>query len=218
VAKMRLGSVAAIANDAQSDTRLAIRANKLDARVEVLPPVRVTFRHDPDLLKEVATLTTRANTPTDEIAKLRASASADVVMLFSTAQNACGAVLPAVLRSKIARPDQAFFVMTPLIAACTFTFTHELSHLLGMRHHDDATSAAEPLAYGFCETGNSFSTITATFTSCSGGRRLLWSDPNAKIVDGQGKSFAAGDKVRHWEASIVARQFKAAAAYHCLAR
>lgn len=215
LAALGAGTVGSFATDAKRDTRMAIAANKLGVQIDVLIPAKIAFTHSNDLLAEVATLTSRGNRVNDEIRKLRAGASADLVMLFSTAKNACGAVLPEILTAKIARADQAYFVMTALIPACTFTFTHELGHVLGMRHHDDSTSAAEPLAYGFCEAGNTFSTITATYASCSGSRRLLWSDPNATIIDKQGKPWPAGDKVRHWEASVLPKQFKGAMGFHC---
>lgn len=127
----------------------------------------------------------------------RTSEKADIVILITTASDACGAVPSNVLEKIIATPGHAYGVISVGLNDCDdHRLAHEVGHIMGLRHHSDFGTTgviAAAGAYGFCTWD--FGTIMMDRVTCvpSRGREPAWSDPTLKKYEDLGVIVAAGD-------------------------
>lgn len=213
---MRIGDVRDLSSTGRDETNVTMQDAQVNTRVTIRDPQKIAFSHSSQLHGDIRALASRGRTSTDPIAKLRDQWKADVVMLFSTAQDYCGWVDDSALQQTVALPSQAFFVQSIRQDGCTHIFAHEIGHLLGQRHQNDSVSKAERLAYGFCETSQSFATVVVDLTACPAENvHLLWSDPRVKKPNRAGVDVPAGDTIKHYGASVMPTFAKQAAAFRC---
>ena len=114
----------------------------------------------------------------DEVHGLRDQYKADVAILIVDDDKGCG------LAAKVAGgEDRAFAVVHHECAATTYSFTHEIGHIIGARHDPALDDTAEPFPFGHgFVSGKNWRTMMSYEESCNGCPRLLiWSSPDIKV-------------------------------------
>lgn len=129
----------------------------------------------------------------DEVHPLRDASRADVVVLLTDGKDACG------VGYLNAPASHAFAVVGWRCATGTYTFAHEVGHVLGA-NHDRANASGSPYPYGHgqfsLDSGERFRTIMAY--DCPGGctRINTWSNPSITYGGARTGDAATADNQR----------------------
>ena len=129
----------------------------------------------------------------DEVHILRNKYSADVCVLLNyNYQNIVG-----IAQGICVSEANAFCVVRSDYATTSYTFGHEIGHLLGCRHDPSADPTATPFAYGhgYIHPSNTWRTIMA-YGSCP--RILYWSNPDVIYGGVSIGSVVAQNNARVW--------------------
>jgi len=130
--------------------------------------------------------------PFKDVKKLRNEKRADIVGLIIDNPNGCG------LSTRIGpESDEAFFVVHHACAAITMSITHEIGHILGVRHDRVADANDSPFAYGHgYVNGTKWRDIMSYNTGCGGCPRIpYWSNPRI-TYKGEPTGTVASDSAR----------------------
>jgi hypothetical protein len=130
--------------------------------------------------------------PFKDVKKLRNEKHADIVGLIIDNPNGCG------LSTRIGPDsDEAFFVVHHACAAITMSITHEIGHILGVRHDRYADASDAPFAYGHgYVNGTKWRDIMSYNIGCGGCPRIpYWSNPRITYM-GEPTGTAASDSAR----------------------
>jgi hypothetical protein len=126
----------------------------------------------------------------EELPALRDQHKADVVLLIVDDGRGCG------LATRVAADaSEAFAVVHHECAATTYSFAHEIGHIIGARHDRklDKSTTPFPFGHGYVEPNLKWRTMMSYRRSCDGCPRLpIWSTP-AKVVKDQ----PAGDETQN---------------------
>lgn len=115
----------------------------------------------------------------ENIRKLRDESGADVVVLIVDSPTGCG------LATRVAADaEEAFAVVHHGCAVATFSFAHEIGHLIGARHDRTLDQADTPFPFGHgYVNGTKWRTMMSYDKACNGCPRLpIWSSPNIEIA------------------------------------
>jgi hypothetical protein len=121
----------------------------------------------------------------EEVHTLRDKYKADVVVLIAHDPQGCG------LAARVgAEADRAFAVTHHECIGATYSFAHEIGHLIGARHDVALDDSMDPFPHGHgFVNGKEWRTMMSYKDSCGGCQRLpIWSNPKIKVKD-----VAAGD-------------------------
>ncbi|MFV0296238.1 MAG: M12 family metallo-peptidase [Hyphomicrobiaceae bacterium] len=142
-----------------------------------------------ELFDHVWRMVDRGDGYLEEVPALRDRYKADVVILVVGESNGCG------LATRVAAGvDEAYAVVNHQCAATTYSFTHELGHILGARHDRllDNADTPFPFGHGYIQPAKQWRTLMSYKKGCDGCLRLpIWSTP-AKVVEGA----PAGDSMQ----------------------
>ncbi len=106
----------------------------------------------------------------DIVQSWRDSQLAAVVMMFVSNPQYCG------IASGIGVSAGGAYALTDISCVPNQTFAHEIGHLAGARHDNDATQSPFAYGHGYVDTQQAFRTIMAVGTSCGNCARLnRWS-------------------------------------------
>jgi Metallo-peptidase family M12 len=126
----------------------------------------------------------------DEVHRLRSKHRANIGILLVHDPNGCG------LSAQVAAPaDKAFAAIHHECAALSYSFAHEIGHLIGARHDlgVDDTLQPFPFGHGFVSPTNTWRDIMSYEESCGGCPRLpVWSNPDIKF-----NGMSVGDELRN---------------------
>ena len=114
----------------------------------------------------------------DEIHGLRDKYDADVAVLIVDDPAGCG------LATRVyADADEAFAVVGHQCAALTYSFAHEIGHIIGARHELKIDKVLTPFPYGHgYVNGTKWRDIMSYKESCGGCPRLpVWSSPRIRV-------------------------------------
>jgi hypothetical protein len=128
----------------------------------------------------------------EEIHELRDKHRADVGILIVDDPKGCG------LATRVyADPEEAFAVVHHECAASTYSFAHEIGHLIGARHELSIDTMMTPFPYGHgYVNGTKWRDIMSYKESCGGCPRLpVWSSPKV-LVRGEPAGTPALDNAR----------------------
>ncbi|MEZ9200254.1 GEVED domain-containing protein [Shewanella sp. 10N.286.54.B9] len=190
-----VGDVAAYIALMEKDTNDSYIASGIDATVNIVHSYQTGYVSTGDMSEDNSVMLNQATSdwllnpnplaPNGygvELKSLRDQHSADVMVLL-TDKNASS---PWAGWAGEVGADQSNALFT-MSSWGTFknTFAHELGHLFGARHDTAADSTSTPYAYGhgFCNANNTWRTMMATSTSCTGTQLNAWSNPN-KVYEG----------------------------------
>lgn len=140
----------------------------------------------------------------DEVHALRERYKADVAVLIVHDPHGCG------LAAQVQAPaDRAFAVVDHECAATTYSFGHEIGHLIGARHDEALDDSKEPFPFGHGFVyGKKWRTMMSYKESCDGCPRFpVWSSPNVKI-----RGILAGSKTSN-NARVIAENAGRVAAF-----
>jgi len=131
--------------------------------------------------------------PFKDVRKLRDEKRADIVGLIIDNPKGCG------LSTRV-RPDsdEAFFVVHHACATITMSITHEIGHILGIRHDRFIDESNEPFSYGHGYVNDAkWRDIMSYNAGCGGCPRIpYWSNPRVKYKgEPTGTSAADGARV-----------------------
>ena len=130
--------------------------------------------------------------PFKGVRKLRDEKHADIVGLIIDNPKGCG------LSTRV-RPDsdEAFFVVHHACATTTMSITHEIGHILGIRHDRFVDQSNTPFAYGHgYVNGTKWRDIMSYNEGCGGCPRIpFWSNPRIKYK-GEPTGTNAADSAR----------------------
>ena len=131
----------------------------------------------------------------EELPGLRDRYKADIVVLIVDDPKGCG------LATRVAADaSEAYAVLHHECAATTYSFAHEIGHIIGARHDRqlDKSTTPFPFGHGYVEPKHDWRTMMSYKRSCNGCPRLpIWSTP-AKVVN----DAAAGDEL-HDNARVI---------------
>lgn len=173
--------------------RLAVEQANQSFRASGIGHVRLKLAHDYQTdyvengshFEHVFRFADKGDGYMEEVHALRDAHKADVAVLIVDDPNGCG------LAAGVApRPNRSFAVVHQGCAAATYSFAHEIGHLLGARHDLalDSSTVPFPFGHGFV-MGTQWRTMMSYQESCGGCVRLpIWSNPNVTV-----QGFAAGD-------------------------
>lgn len=136
----------------------------------------------------------------DEVHVLRREYSADICVLISDIPEDIG--LAGIARSIKSSSQNSFCIVDYWHSFLSFTFAHEIGHLIGCRHNEGSDPTSTPFAYGHGFTVNdptngSWRTIMGTTASCNGcPRNPYWSNPNVSIPFGVTGTVSTNDNAR----------------------
>jgi peptidyl-Asp metalloendopeptidase len=126
----------------------------------------------------------------DEVHRLRSKHHANIGILLVHDPNGCG------LSAQVAAPaDKAFAAIHHECAALSYSFAHEIGHLIGARHDlgVDDTLQPFPFGHGYVSPTNTWRDIMSYDESCGGCPRLpVWSNPDIKF-----NGMSVGDELRN---------------------
>ncbi len=118
----------------------------------------------------------------EEVPFLRDRYRADVVVLVVDDNRGCG------LATRVAaEPDEAYAVVHHECAATTYSFAHEIGHIIVARHDRllDQSISPFPFGHGFVAPDLKWRTMMSYKRGCNGCPRLpIWSTP-ASVMQGQ---------------------------------
>jgi hypothetical protein len=134
----------------------------------------------------------------DEIHPLRDKYKADVAVLIVDDPKGCG------LATRVyGDADEAFAVVHHECAAASYSFAHEIGHLIGARHDLNLDKTMNPFPYGHgYVNGTKWRDIMSYKESCGGCPRLpVWSSPQVTV-----KGEPAGDPEFDDNARVIREQ------------
>jgi len=130
--------------------------------------------------------------PFKDVKKLRDEKRADIVGLIIDNPKGCG------LSTRV-RPDSdnAFFVVHHACATISMSITHEIGHILGIRHDRYVDASDVPFAYGHgYVNGTKWRDIMSYNEGCGGCPRIpYWSNPRV-LYNGEPTGTPAADAAR----------------------
>ena len=130
--------------------------------------------------------------PFKDVKKLRNEKHADIVGLIIDNPRGCG------LSTRIGPDsDEAFFVVHHACATITLSITHEIGHILGVRHDRLVDGNDQPFAYGHgFVNGTKWRDIMSYNEGCGGCPRIpYWSNPRV-MYEGEPTGTPAADSAR----------------------
>lgn len=130
----------------------------------------------------------------DEIHAALEETGADIAVLLLDANGACGEA-----REVYATPPTAFIVVKSSCAVGNHSFAHELGHLVGGRHDDDAEVLPYEFGHGFIAPSRRWRTIMAYPNNCGAcPRRPYWSREGL-LLDNENAWSDQSQEARVWE-------------------
>ncbi|MDX2288369.1 MAG: M12 family metallo-peptidase [Hyphomicrobiaceae bacterium] len=161
--------------------------------VELAGAVRVAYDEgDGNHFNHLWRMVDRGDGHLEGIFALREDKKADVVVLVVDSATGCG------LATRVAAPaDEAFAVVHHGCATTSYSFAHEIGHIVGARHDRSLDASERPFRYGHgYVNGRKWRTMMAYETSCEKCPRLpVWSSPRV-IIGGDPAGDANTDNAR----------------------
>jgi hypothetical protein len=174
-------------NLAVSDTRQSYANSGVGQDVTLVGIEPVQYEEKSDILQDWHALKDADDSELNEAHELRQSHAADIVVLLTkpaSANESCG---QASQMQTLSTAECAFaFAVVPVNCATgTYSFAHELGHLMGADHNAEALTNGPPFPYshGYETPSKAWHTVMASPTiSCEGDacppRILNWSNPS----------------------------------------
>ncbi|UUZ55540.1 zinc-dependent metalloprotease [Massilia sp. H-1] len=179
-AKSTTGDILALIDLAIAETNQGyVNAASVNARVELAHAAQVNYTESGSNSTDRSRYASVDDRVMDEIHAQRNSYAADVGVLLTDGNSACGN------GAIYASATSAFAAVTTDCATGNYSFGHELGHLFGARHNPEEDSSTTPYAWGhgYLSPNRNWRTIMA-YDCPNGCKRLnYWSNPN-KTRDG----------------------------------
>ena len=164
-------------------TNLTYENSNINQRLRLVHFEKISYTETANSNTDLTRLKAPADGFMDNVHTLRNTYGADIVLLMveTTESGNCG-------RANIMDPvnsgyeSSAFGVVKRECAADNLSFTHELGHTMGARHHDDATTTPYPYAHGHFNnspsdgSGMGWETIMSKRSDCD--RKKYFSNPD----------------------------------------
>lgn len=193
-AKSTTGDILALIDLAIAETNQGYVNAGVNARVELAHAAQVNYTESGSNSTDRSRYASVDDRVMDEIHAQRNSYAADVGMLLTDGNSACGN------GTIYASATSAFAAVTTDCATGNYSFGHELGHLFGARHNPEEDSSTTPYTWGhgYLSPNRNWRTIMA-YDCPNGCKRLnYWSNPN-KTRDG----VAMGTTTRNNNARVL---------------
>lgn len=157
------------------ETNQAYINSNINVAVELAGAFFIPYTETGSIFTDQASLQNPTDGHMDILHTLRDRYAADIVIMLTDDNEYCGVVgdfgVPA---------SGAFAIVDAAPGACitgNYSFAHEIGHLFGGRHNDDATTTPFAYGHGFCQTSQGWRDIMSRNTGCFN-RQQFFSNPN----------------------------------------
>jgi len=164
-----------------AETNAALEDSRVDARFELVKIRKIRYGGTSDIPTDLERLQNPYDGHLDKAHKFRERYRADAVLLVVAASdpNRCGRAFLSPLASPPA--EWAFGVLRYDCISPSYTFGHELGHIMGLEHSRISGAGSQPYrpyGFGYYEPNSLFRTMMATYQPGMGARVLHFSNPS----------------------------------------